>query len=100
MTRPVRTPTLEDVELAWQTVHSVLEPTPLVTSPIAAGGSLKLETFQPTGAFKVRGGLAGVSALGEDQRAVTASAGNHGLGVAWAAARLGRQATVVVPERS
>ena len=31
---------------------------------------------------------------------MTASAGNHGLGVAWAAARLGRQATVVVPEHS
>jgi len=99
-TRPVRTPTFDDLELAWQTVHSVLEPTPLVSSPIAASGSLKLETFQPTGAFKVRGGLAGVSALQEDQRALTSSAGNHGLGVAWAAARLGRQATVVVPERS
>jgi threonine dehydratase len=77
-----------------------LEPTPLVASPIAPNGWLKLETFQPTGAFKVRGGLAGVSALQEDQRALTSSAGNHGLGVAWAAARLGRQATVVVPERS
>ena len=99
-TRSVRTPTFDDIESAWQTVHSVLEPTPLVSSPIAASGSLKLETFQPTGAFKVRGGLAGVSALQEDQRAVTSSAGNHGLGVAWAAARLGRQATVVVPERS
>jgi threonine dehydratase len=38
--------------------------------------------------------------LPHDQRAVTASAGNHGLGVAWASARLGRQATVVVPEHS
>ena len=99
-TRPVRTPTLDDLAPAWKSVHSVLEPTPLVSSPIATSGSLKLETFQPTGAFKVRGGLAGVSALRQGQRAVTASAGNHGLGVAWAAARLGRQATVVVPEHS
>ncbi len=99
-TRPVRTPDPDDLELAWQTVHSVLEPTPLVSSPLATGGSLKLETFQPTGAFKVRGGLAGVSALQRGQRAVTASAGNHGLGVAWASARLGRQATIVVPEHS
>ncbi len=99
-TRSVRTPTFDDIESAWQTVHSVLEPTPLVSSPIAPDGFLKLETFQPTGAFKVRGALSGVSALPQDQRAVTASAGNHGLGVAWASAHLGRQATVVVPERS
>jgi threonine dehydratase len=98
--RPVRAPTRDDLESAWQTVHSVLEPTPLVASPIAPTGSLKLETLQPTGSFKVRGGVAGVSALPHDQRAVTASAGNHGLGVAWASARLGRQATVVVPEHS
>jgi threonine dehydratase len=77
-----------------------LEPTPLVSSPFAPDGFLKLETFQPTGAFKVRGGLSAVSALPLDQRAVTASAGNHGLGIAWASARLGRQATVVVPEHS
>jgi len=99
-TRPVRTPTLDDIGSAWQTVHSVLEPTPLVSSPFAPDGFLKLETFQPTGAFKVRGGLSAVSALPLDQRAVTASAGNHGLGIAWASARLGRQATVVVPEHS
>ncbi len=98
--RSVRVPTLDDLEPAWQTVHSVLEPTPLVASPVAPNGSLKLETLQPTGSFKVRGAVAGVSALPQDQWAVTASAGNHGLGVAWASARLGRQATVVVPEHS
>ena len=70
--RSVRAPTLDDLEPAWQTVHSVLEPTPLVASPIAPNGSLKLETLQPTGSFKVRGGGAGVSALPQDQRAVTA----------------------------
>jgi len=98
--RPVRTPTVEDMELAWETVHSVLAPTPLVSSPISKHGWLKLETFQPTGSFKVRGGLAAISALPRDQRAVTASAGNHGLGVAWASTRLSRPATVVVPEHS
>ena len=103
MTRPqrqVRPPTSDDLDLAWQTVRAVLEPTPLLSSPIAPYSGLKLEIFQPTGAFKVRGGLAGVSALPKDQRTVTASAGNHGLGVAWASARLGREATVVVPEHS
>jgi threonine dehydratase len=98
--RFVRAPTLHDLEAAWETVHEVLSPTPLVASPIAPNGSLKLETFQPTGSFKVRGGLAAIAALPQDRLAVTASAGNHGLGVAWASARLGRRATVVVPEHS
>ena len=98
--RVVRPPTLDDLEAAWDTVHAVLDPTPLVTSPIAPNGSLKLETFQPTGSFKVRGALAAIARLPQDRRAVTASAGNHGLGVAWASARLGRRATVVVPEHS
>jgi threonine dehydratase len=98
--RPVRVPTLDDLEAAWQTVHSLLEPTPLVASPISPDGFLKLETLQPTGSFKVRGGLAAVSVLGPSERAVTASAGNHGLGVAWASARLSRRASVVVPKGS
>jgi threonine dehydratase len=71
-----------------------------VSSALAPDSALKLETLQPTGSFKVRGGLAAISALPQGRRAVTASAGNHGLGVAWASARLGRDATVVVPEHS
>jgi threonine dehydratase len=58
---------------------------------------LKLETLQPTGSFKVRGALAALSrAAGEP--VVTASAGNAGLGLAWAAVTLGVKATVVVAE--
>jgi threonine dehydratase len=59
---------------------------------------LKLESQQPTGSFKVRGALAALSALDPGAEVVTASAGNHGLGLAWAATALGRRATVVVPE--
>ncbi len=99
-TRAVRTPTSADLAAAWQVVREILPPTPLVSSPLAPDSFLKLETFQPIGAFKVRGALAAISALEEGRRVVTASAGNHGLGVAWAAARLGRSATVVVPERA
>jgi threonine dehydratase len=88
------------MESAWLSVHAALAPTPLVSSPLAVGSALKLETLQPTGSFKVRGGLSAISALAPGRRAVTASAGNHGLGVAWASAHLGRQATVVVPEHS
>ena len=95
-TRAVRTPTSTDLAAAWQVVREILPPTPLVSSPIAPDSFLKLETFQPIGAFKVRGALAAISALEEGRRVVTASAGNHGLGVA-AAARVRRSATVVVP---
>ena len=60
---------------------------------------LKLETLQPTGSFKVRGALAALARRGAaGAGVVTASAGNHALGMAWAAAALGVRATVVVPE--
>lgn len=62
---------------------------------------LKMECFQPTGSFKVRGAAAAMSMLNAEGRArgvVTASAGNHGLGVAHIARQLGVEATVVVPE--
>ncbi|MBK1789123.1 threonine ammonia-lyase [Prauserella cavernicola] len=94
--RDVRTPDTEDVERAWEVVRGVLPATPLVR-PAAGGPALKLETMQPTGSFKVRGALAALAEAGDDQPVVTASAGNHGLGVAFAATRLGRRATVVVP---
>jgi threonine dehydratase len=57
--------------------------------------------FQPTGSFKVRGGLAAVAAvLAEDPGTplVAASAGNHALGLAFAADRLGADVTVVVAQ--
>jgi threonine dehydratase len=59
---------------------------------------LKLECFQLTGSFKLRGALNALMQLDAPPTVVTASAGNHGLGVARAAAMLGLQATVVVPE--
>lgn len=77
-----------------------LTPSPLI--PLRLNGIdrpvlAKLETMQPTGSFKVRGALAACAAY-EDHHIVTASAGNHGLGIAYAATRLGIPATVVVPE--
>ena len=75
--------------------------TPVVGAPqLGSSVSVKVETVQPTGSFKVRGGLAAVSAtLQQDPgRAVVASsAGNHGLGLAYAASQLGATVTVVVP---
>ncbi|GAA2154724.1 threonine/serine dehydratase [Actinomadura napierensis] len=98
--RRVRVPGAVDLELAWEAVSGALAPTPVVASGLAPGALLKLETLQPTGSFKVRGGLAAVAALPDGEPAVTASAGNHGLGMGYAAARSGTDVTVVVSTRA
>jgi threonine dehydratase len=97
--RRVAAPGPRELDAAAAVVAARLEPTPLVPAP-ALGDDvlLKLESLQPTGSFKVRGALSALSALPAGAEVVTASAGNHGLGVAWAATALGRSATVVVPE--
>ena len=112
--RLVRAPSAAELTHAAALVAAHLAPTPLVPVrlPLDAVGEgdkrrggtvhalVKLESAQPTGSFKVRGALAAVAAYaaeGTAGRVVTASAGNHGLGVAWAAGRLGVPATIVVP---
>ena len=98
-TRRVRSPARGEVLDAEKRIRPLLPPTPLVESPeLAPRALLKLETFQPTGSFKVRGALALLTRLAPGERVVAASAGNHALGVAWAATALGVEATVVVPE--
>ena len=101
--RAVRPPSPTDLQQAWRVVNGLLAPTPVhLGTPGLPGGdiALKLESLQPTGSFKVRGALTALSALGDDTRVVTASAGNHGLGVAYAAHLLRRPATVVVAENA
>lgn len=64
---------------------------------------LKLECLQVTGSFKIRGAYNALAQLDDGQRrrgVVTASAGNHGLGVSWAARALGLSATVFVPREA
>lgn len=97
--RAVRRPTVDDVRAAAATVAPHLPATPLVRDPDGDHPQLhlKLEVFQPTGSFKVRGALNALSAVEPGRDVVTASAGNAGLGLAWAARRLGRPVTVVVP---
>jgi threonine dehydratase len=95
--RTVRVPTIDDVLAARDVVDRHLRTSPVVRSPsLGSDVVLKLETLQPTGSFKVRGGLTAV-AHAHDERIVTASAGNHGLGVAYAATQYGADATVVLP---
>jgi threonine dehydratase len=97
-------PTLDDVVTAGGIIERHLAPTPVVRSAdLGRDVVLKLETLQPTGSFKVRGALVAVHhAIERDAgvRIVTASAGNHGLGVAFAATTYGAPATVVVPENA
>jgi len=98
--RAIRHPTVDDLDRAWRAVGEYLVPTPLLVTGMAADTWLKVDSWQPTGSFKVRGALAALSALDERSKAagvVAASAGNHGLGVAYGATRLGIPATVVVP---
>ncbi len=99
-------PTLDDVRTAAARVAPHVRRTPLLVptalrQPLAREGdvTLKLECLQVTGSFKARGAVNRVLALGEAARrgVVTASGGNHGLAVAYAARLVGAPATVFVP---
>jgi len=96
----VRTPTTDDLERAVQVVRRYLQPTPLDEGLEPSEPLLKLESMQPTGSFKVRGALNALTNVDPDTPVVTASAGNHGLGMAFAARRLGRPVTVVVSTKA
>jgi threonine dehydratase len=93
-------PAPQDVQLAEQRIRPFLAPTRFVPSALGGDVLLKLETEQPTGSFKVRGGLAALTLLSAGERVVAASAGNHALGIAWAAQQLGIDATVVCAENA
>jgi threonine dehydratase len=94
-----------DVLAAARRIDGLVRRTPLVHSlPLSelAGGDvyLKLENEQITGSFKLRGALNSIASLPPDVRArgvVVSSAGNHGLGIAYAAKHFGIPATVFVP---
>ncbi|MGH8629615.1 MAG: threonine ammonia-lyase [Burkholderiales bacterium] len=94
------------IEQAATRVRQWLEPTPLIRSPalshrLGAYVHLKLGTLQPTHSFKVRGAFNAMARLNDEQRrrgVVTASGGNHGLAVAYAAKALGIPATVYLPQ--
>lgn len=95
------------LEAACAVVHAAMAPTPQYAWPLlrqALGCEVwvKHENHTPTGAFKVRGGLvfmAELAARGELPAGfVTATRGNHGQSIPYAAARFGVPVTVVVPE--
>lgn len=99
-------PSMQDIEAARDVVGRYLAPTPLLR-PAALAGRLgldlyvKCENLQPIGAFKVRGGINLLSQLTDAERALgvmTASTGNHGQSIAYAARAFGAKATIFVPE--
>jgi threonine dehydratase len=98
--------TLDDVHSARDRLAPYLTATPLRQHPpldaAVPGPALfvKHENMQPTGSFKVRNGLATITALGAAERAagvVGATTGNHGLGLAYAGRQLGVPVTICVP---
>ena len=97
--------TLESFKAARSVLQAVLRPTPLIHSPYLSkncGNSvyLKPENMQATGAYKLRGAYYKISTLTQEEKdrgLVTASAGNHAQGVAYAAQAAGVAATIVMP---
>jgi len=99
---------LADVLEARERVAATARHTPLdyshtFSSMTGADVHLKLETFQRTGSFKIRGATNKIATLSDEQQAagvVTASAGNHAQGVALAATRIGVDSKIVMPEHA
>ena len=97
--------TLEKFEEASETVKKVTQDTKLVYSDYFSAQTgnkvyLKPENMQVTGAYKLRGAYYKISTLSEEERGkglITASAGNHAQGVAYAAKAFGAKAVIVMP---
>lgn len=95
---------LADILEARRTIRGVADATPFVPSPFMSRHCgqdflLKLENMQPIGAFKLRGAYNAVMSLPEGTRGVTCcSTGNHGRGVAYAAAKRGLRAVICMSE--
>ncbi len=97
---------LDDIQDARRCIGNALRRTPVIsaqpaTKPISKSPLLlKLECLQVTGSFKPRGALAKATTFAEGsiKGLITASGGNHGMGVAYAAQRMGLSAVVYLPE--
>ena len=104
--RTTALPTFHDILRAQKTIRPYLAPTPLHHYPMLdtlldAEVYVKHENYQPIGAFKVRGGINLMAHLPAEIRqrgVVTASTGNHGQSIAYAAQQFGVRAVIVVPE--
>ncbi len=97
--------TLEKFEKASEIVKNVTNETKLIYSRYFSDQTgnkvyLKPENMQYTGSYKIRGNYYKLSTMSDEEKAggiITASAGNHALGIAYAASRLGVKVTIVMP---
>ena len=104
----MKVPEFKDVLLAQCRIRPYLPRTPLHSHPavnqlVGTEVYIKHENYQPVGAFKVRGGINLISQLSSEERkrgVISASTGNHGQSVAYAAGKFGVQARIVVPEKA
>ena len=102
----MKAPSFDDVLAARERIAPHLSPTPLYAWPqlselVGTEVWVKHENHQPVGAFKVRGGVNLVSQLSDDEQQrglISASTGNHGQSIAFAAKRFGVRAIICVPE--
>src|SRR5882672_3021652 len=98
-------PDFEDILAAREFIAQYLPKTPLVHSEklsekLGCDYYLKLENLQPTGAFKVRGGVHLVGTASGQERStglVSASTGNHGQSIAYAGRLFGAQVIIYAP---
>lgn len=99
-------PTKQQLNAAAKIVYAAMPPTPqfswpLINEALGCKAWIKHENHTPTGAFKVRGGLVYLHELAQrdpnTKHVVTATRGNHGLSIGYAAKRHGMTAHIVVP---
>ena len=104
----LKVPEFQDVLVAQRQIRPYLSRTPLHSYPamntlVGTEVYIKHENYQPVGAFKVRGGINLISQLSPEERTrgvITASTGNHGQSVAFAARLFGVKARIVVPAKA
>ncbi|WP_082232323.1 threonine/serine dehydratase [Halobacillus massiliensis] len=99
--------TLREIWKAKKRIDPIIERTPLIYSEalsLKTGNHihLKLENYQPTGAFKLRGAANKILSLSDEEKAkgvATFSTGNHGIAVSYVAKQLGIRAVVFISNR-
>ncbi len=102
----MKEPTLHDIVQAAERIKPYLNPSPLYTYPtlndlLGFTAYIKHENYNPTGAFKIRGGINLISQLSPMEKkkgVITASTGNHGQSIALASKMFGVEAHICVPE--
>jgi threonine dehydratase len=102
----MKIPTLYDIILAAERIKPYMDPSPLYTYPtlneyLGFTAYVKHENYNPTGAFKIRGGINLICQLSKEEKkqgVITASTGNHGQSIALASKMFNVEAHICVPE--